>query len=71
MKFAVALLAFAASTVAQRIQIASPKHLAEVKPGSKITIEIDRPVRLPFSLSPASRKKTSLRSMASGRTRST
>ena len=52
MKFAVALVAFAASALAQHIEIGAPKNLAEVKAGSKITVEVDRPVRtrLPFPL---------------------
>ncbi|KAM5538618.1 hypothetical protein V8D89_007647 [Ganoderma adspersum] len=49
MKFAVTLLAFAASALAQRIHIASPKNFADVKPGSKITVEIDRPNSLTAS----------------------
>ena len=47
MKFAVALVAFAASALAQHIEIGAPKNFAEVKAGSKITVEVDRPVRLP------------------------
>ncbi|KAI1794788.1 hypothetical protein LXA43DRAFT_86615 [Ganoderma leucocontextum] len=43
MKFATTLAALAASAVAQRIQIGAPKNLAQVKPGSKITVEVDRP----------------------------
>ena len=45
MKFAVALVAFAASALAQHIEIGAPKNFAEVKAGSKITVEVDRPVR--------------------------
>ena len=50
MKFAVALVAFAASALAQHIEIGAPKNLAEVKAGSKITVEVDRPVRTPVFL---------------------
>ena len=48
MKFAVALVAFAASALAQHIEIGAPKNFAEVKAGSKITVEVDRPVRFLF-----------------------
>ncbi|PIL22935.1 hypothetical protein GSI_15631 [Ganoderma sinense ZZ0214-1] len=49
MKFAVALLAFAASALAQHIEISSPSSFASVKPGSKITVEIGRPNSLTAS----------------------
>ena len=45
MKFAVALVAFATSALAQHIEIGAPKNFAAVKAGSKITVEVDRPVR--------------------------
>ncbi len=50
MKFAITLAALAASAFAQRIEIGAPKNLAEVKAGSKITVEVDRPVRTPIFL---------------------
>ncbi|PIL30788.1 hypothetical protein GSI_06956 [Ganoderma sinense ZZ0214-1] len=43
MKFALALVAFAASALAQHIEIGTPKNFAEVKAGSKITVEVNRP----------------------------
>lgn len=43
MKFAITLAALAASAFAQRIQIGAPKNFAEVKAGSNITVEVDRP----------------------------
>ncbi|KAI1794789.1 hypothetical protein LXA43DRAFT_86903 [Ganoderma leucocontextum] len=49
MKFTLTLVAFAASALAQRVHISSPKNLAEVKAGSKITVELDRPNSLTAS----------------------
>ncbi|EJF56663.1 hypothetical protein BD309DRAFT_962004 [Dichomitus squalens] len=43
MKSFVALAALAASAFAQRIQIGVPANLAEIQPGSNITVEVDRP----------------------------
>ncbi|PIL28307.1 hypothetical protein GSI_09596 [Ganoderma sinense ZZ0214-1] len=43
MKFALALAAFAASALAQHIEIGAPTNFAEVKAGSKITVEVNRP----------------------------
>ncbi|KAM5538575.1 hypothetical protein V8D89_007604 [Ganoderma adspersum] len=43
MKFAIALVAFAASALAQHIEVGAPNNFAEVKAGSKITVEVDRP----------------------------
>ncbi|PIL26999.1 hypothetical protein GSI_10138 [Ganoderma sinense ZZ0214-1] len=43
MKFAIALVAFAASALAQHIEIGTPKNSAKVKAGSKITVEVNRP----------------------------
>ena len=45
MKYFVALAALVASSLAQRIQIGAPANLAEIQPGSNITVEVDRPVR--------------------------
>ena len=50
MKFAIALAALATSAFAQRIQIGAPQNFAEVKAGSKITVEVDRPVRAPVPI---------------------
>ena len=58
MKYFVALAVLVASSLAQRIQIGAPANLAEIQPGSNITVEVDRPVRAfssarsPFTFSP-------------------
>ncbi|PIL22920.1 hypothetical protein GSI_15616 [Ganoderma sinense ZZ0214-1] len=49
MKFALALIAFAASALAQHIEIGTPNNFAEVKAGSKITVEVNRPNSLTAS----------------------
>ncbi|PIL22936.1 hypothetical protein GSI_15632 [Ganoderma sinense ZZ0214-1] len=49
MKFALALVAFAASALAQHIEIGTPNNFAEVKAGSKITVEVNRPNSLTAS----------------------